>query len=138
MSKELIAYLKLFHGAYNTAVIMLFLYQGIIGMKIRKSDSKPFHLIKRHRKVGPVAALLGIAGFIAGATIVFLSEGHVFEHPPHFLTGLAIVALIVTTYIISGKIKGPEPYWRNRHFVIGLFIICLYFVQALLGLGILL
>jgi hypothetical protein len=138
MSKELISYLKLLHGGYNTVVIALFVYQSILGLRIRKSEKKPFHIIRRHRKNGPVIAMLGILGFLAGMTVVFLDTGRIFKYPFHFVTGLTIVCLIITTFIISGKIKGPEPRWRNMHYVLGILIICLYFVQALLGLGILL
>jgi uncharacterized membrane protein YozB (DUF420 family) len=138
MSRELISYLKLLHGAYNGIVIVLFVYQGMLGLKIRKSEKKTLHIIRRHRKTGPVIAVLGISGFIAGMTVVFIDTGRIFKYPLHFMTGLAIASLIVTTFIISRKIKGPEPYWRNRHFALGILIICLYFVQAFLGLGVLL
>ena len=138
MSKELISYIKLFHGAYNTAVILLFVYQGVLGLRIRRSDRKPFHLIKRHRKIGPFAALLGISGFVAGTTIVYLDAGRIFLYPFHFITGLAVVSLIIATYIISGKIKGADTYWRDRHYFLGALIISLYFIQVFLGLGILL
>ena len=138
MSKELISYLKLFHGAYNSLILMLFVYQGVLGLKIRKSDQKPFHLIKRHRKIGPVAAVLGVAGFIAGTTLVYLDKRRIFVYPLHFITGLFIVSLIIATYIISNKIKGPDPYWRDRHYILGILILSLYFIQAFLGLGVLL
>ncbi len=138
MNKEIISYLKLLHGAYNTLVICLFVYQGSLGLRIRRSETKPFHIIKRHRKTGPVAAALGAAGFIAGVTIVYLDTGRILKYPLHFITGLVIVSLIITTYLISKKIKGPDKYWRNRHFALGILIICLYFIQAFLGLGILL
>jgi uncharacterized membrane protein YozB (DUF420 family) len=138
LSKELISYLKLIHGTYNMAVILLFVYQGILGVRMRRSNQKPAHLTKRHRKVGPIAAVLGIAGFIAGTTLVYLDAGRIFKYPFHFITGAVIVSLIITTYLISGKIKGTDSYWRNRHYVLGLLIISLYFIQAFLGLGILL
>ena len=138
MSKELISNLRLLHGAYNTFVISLFVYQGILGLRIRRSEKKPFHIIRRHRKIGPVIAVLGIAGFTAGMTVAFLEWGHILKYPFHFITGLTIVSLIITTFIISRKIKGPEPYWRNRHYALGILIIFLYSVQAFLGLGILL
>ena len=114
MSKELIEYLKLFHGAYNTVMMLLIVYQGTLGLRIRKSVNLPVHIIRRHRKIGPVAVLMGITGFIAGMTIVFLDHGRIFKYPLHFVSGLTIVALLITTYIISTKIKGPEQYWRNR------------------------
>ncbi|RJQ47185.1 MAG: DUF4079 family protein [Nitrospiraceae bacterium] len=138
MNREIIPYLKLLHGAFNTVVILLFVYQGLLGLKIRKSDKKPLHIIRWHRRVGPVIAVLGISGFIAGMTVVFLDTGRILKYPLHFITGFTIAALITATFIISRKIKGPEPYWRNRHFALGILIICLYLVQAFLGLGILL
>ncbi len=138
MNKDIIAYLKLLHGAYNTLVILLFIYQGSLGLRIRRSDAKPFHLIKRHRKLGPVAAALGVSGFIIGMALVYLDSGRIFKYPLHFITGLTIVSLITATYFISRKISGAETYWRNRHYALGILIICLYPVQAFLGLGILL
>jgi len=138
MSKELISNLRLLHGTYNAVVISLFVYQGILGFRIRKSEKKPIHIIRRHRKTGPVIAILGILGFIAGLTVVSLDSGRIFKYPFHLIIGLAIVFSIITTFIISRKIKGPEPYWRNRHYALGILIICLYSVQAFLGLGILL
>lgn len=138
MSKEIILYLKLLHGGFNSLVILLFIYQGILGLRIRRSDKKPIDVIKRHRKNGPVLAVLGILGFVAGITVMFLDTGRILKYPYHFILGLIIVSLIITTYAISKKIKGPDPYWRNRHFYLGILIICLYFVQAFLGLGVLL
>ncbi len=138
MSKELILYLKLLHAGFNSLVIMLFVYQGILGLRIRRSEKKTIHIIRKHRKTGPIIAVLGALGFIAGITVIFLDTGRILKYPPHFLLGLIIVSLIMSTYLISKKIKGPEPYWRNRHFALGILIICLYFVQAFLGLGVLL
>lgn len=138
ISRELILYLKLFHGAFNSLVIMLFVYQGILGLRIRRAENKPVHLIRRHRKTGPVIAVMGAAGFLAGIAVIFLDTGRILKYPPHFLLGLIIVLLIAATFIISRKIKGPDPYWRNRHYALGVLIILLYFVQAFLGLGVLL
>jgi len=138
MSKELIEYLKLFHGAYNTVIMLLIVYQGSLGLRIRKSVNLPVYIIRRHRKIGPIAVLLGMTGFIAGMTIVFLDHGRIFKYTLHFVCGLMIVTLLITTFIISRKIKGPEQYWRNRHYAIGILIVLLYIVQVLLGLGVLL
>jgi hypothetical protein len=54
------------------------------------------------------------------------------------IVGSCIALLIIATFIISKKIKGPESLWRTPHFMIGLFILLLYIVQIYLGLGILL
>ena len=134
MSRESIEYLKLIHGSFNTLVLLLFLYQGILGLRIRKDRT---YYIKRHRQIGPVAALLGVSGFFAGMTVVYLDAGKILKYPIHFMTGLIIASLIITTYLISRKIKGLDKYWRNRHYAVGILIILLYFVQAFLGLGVL-
>jgi len=138
MSREVIAYLKLFHGAFNTCILVLFVYQGMLGRRIRRADTRPFDVIRRHRKIGPAAAVLGVSGFMAGMTVLYLDAGHIVKYPLHFITGLIVVVLIMTTWIISTKIKGEDPSWRNRHYTIGILIIIFYFIQAILGLGILL
>jgi cytochrome bd-type quinol oxidase subunit 2 len=138
MSREIIEYLKLFHGAYNTVIMAVIVYQGTLGLRIRRSESLPSHIIKRHRKNGPFIVVLGITGFIAGMTIAFLDHGRILKYPLHFINGLIIVSLLLTTYFISRRIKGPEKFWRNRHYAVGIVIVLLYFVQLFLGLGVLL
>jgi cytochrome b561 len=138
MSREVIAYLKLLHGVFNTCMFVLFIYQGMLGRKIRRSDTRPFNVIRRHRKIGPFAAVLGASGFTAGMTIVYLDAGRIVKYPLHFTAGLIIVLLIMTTWIISKKIKGADPAWRYRHYTIGILIIMFYCIQVILGLGILL
>ena len=138
MSRELIEYLKLFHGAYNTIIFLLIVYQGTLGLRIRKSAERPIPLIARHRKIGPAAVVLGGAGFIAGMSLAFIDHGRVLKYPLHFFCGLAIVALLITTFLISKKIRGPESLWRNRHYAVGIIIVLLYSVQVVLGLGALL
>jgi cytochrome b561 len=137
MSREIIGYLKLFHGTYNTIIMILIVYQGMLGMKIRKSKATPVNIIKRHRKIGPIAVMLGIAGFFAGLTITFLDFGRIFKFPLHFITGLIIVFALIMTYFISEKIKGPDKLWRNRHYAFGILIIVLYVLQVILGISIL-
>jgi hypothetical protein len=131
--------LKYMHGIYNSFIILLFLYQGWLGILIREGriSEKSFSLdnTKRHRKFGPILALLGITGFFAGMTIVYLHEGKIIEHPLHFFNGLIIVVSIMTTFIISRKITTRESSWRTPHFIIGIMILCLYLIQALLGIG---
>lgn len=136
MSKETIEYLKLAHGTFNAFVLLLFLYQGFLGLRIRRL--KEAVSLKRHRKIGPFAALLGVSGFVAGMTIVSLDAGHIFKYPLHFITGLTIASLIITTSLISRKIKGPGARWRDRHYAVGKAILLLYCVQVFLGLGVLL
>ncbi len=135
MSKEIIEYMKLFHGTYNMSIMVLIMYQGMLGLKIRKSETPPVQIIKRHRKTGPFAVALGSSGFFAGLFIIYLDVGHIFKYPLHFINGLLIVAALVTTFLISKKIKGPDKLWRNRHFSLGVLIIMLYVAQVLLGIS---
>ncbi|MBI4684326.1 MAG: DUF4079 family protein [Nitrospirae bacterium] len=141
IDKQTIAYLRLVHGAYNTLMMFLFIYQGSLGLRIRrqrKAGGKPqFNIIKRHRKTGPVLAVMGIAGFFAGVTLAYLDYGHLLKYPLHFIIGWDIALLISATFFISGKIKGPDHKWRNLHFSLGILILTLYPVQLFLGTGIL-
>lgn len=80
ITREWIDLFRVLHGAYNTLVALAFLYQGWLGLKIRKAeksgDTKDFGVIKRHRGNGPVLVLLGILGYLAGATLIYIDKGH--------------------------------------------------------------
>lgn len=141
VSGQIIAYLKLLHAVYNFTMMVLFIRQGRLGLQIRKgrlAGSPPFQLIKRHRRNGPVLAFMGICGFLSGVIIVGLDSGELLKYYYHFLVGLSIASLIITTFVVSKRIKGPAPYWRNIHLAIGLLVICFYVVQLFMGLNVLL
>lgn len=141
IDKQLINYLRLLHGSFNITIMFLFIYQGSLGLRIRKgriSLNQDFRPIKRHRRLGPILALLGVLGFFAGVALVYIDAGNLLKYPPHFIIGLAIASLIITTYTISRKIRSIDSPYRNLHFRIGIIILSLYLIQAILGLGILL
>ena len=142
ISAEYMDYLKVLHGSFNTIVGFLFLYQGLLGLRIRKErksgGQRDVMVIKRHRREGPIFAALGVTGYLAGVVLVYLDTGHLVEYPSHLITGSGIALLITTTYIISKRIKGSESPWRTPHFVIGLCILFLYILQIYIGLDILL
>ena len=141
VSKQIIAYLKLSHAAYNFTMMVLFICQGRLGLQIRRgrlAGSPPFELIKRHRRNGPLLAFMGVCGFLSGVIIVGLDSGELLKYYYHYLVGLSLASLIVTTFVVSKRIKGPAAYWRNIHRAIGLLIICLYVVQLFMGLNVLL
>ena len=98
----------------------------------------PVAAVKRHRKLGPLLVLAGCLGFFAGLSLVFIDEGNVLEYPLHLLVGLAIVLCLISTYMLSLRIKGPTSPVRTLHFILGITILCLYVIQAFIGLGILL
>ena len=119
-----------------------FFYHGRLGLLIREKRRRgappPIVAVKRHRKAGPVLVVLGALGFFMGFTVTVLDKGVVLEYPLHFFTGSAIVLLLMTTYALSRKIKGPDSPFRTPHFIIGTAILLLYLTPSFLGLGILL
>lgn len=141
LGNELMPYLRYSHGIYNTLVILFFIYQGWLGIKIRKErlvgKQPTFLIIKRHRKFGQVLVPLSVFGYLAGVTIVYIRTGLIFEYPLHFINGSVIILLSIATFFISRRIKGRNPSWRTKHFAVGICIIILYFFQAFLGVGIL-
>jgi len=142
ISAHLLSKLRLFHGTYNTTVMLLFFYHGWLGIAIRRKRKAkaplPFPIIKRHRKGGPVLTLLGVFGFFIGLTLVLLDTRNILQFPPHLFTGLTLVILLLVTYFLSHKIKGPDSPYRTPHFTIGIIILCLYLIEVFLGLGVLL
>ncbi len=140
IDRQLLADLRPVHGIYNAVVMLLFLYQGWLGLRIRRERRGraplPFPLIKRHRRMGPVLVILGGLGFLEGLTLVLLDTGNVLEFPPHLFTGFTIVVLLIATYKITRDIKGPDSPYRTPHFILGVAILCLYLVNVVIGLGV--
>ena len=131
-------YLEYAHGLFNSVVILLFLYQGWLGLQIRnrrKAGNPPeVKFVRRHRKLGPSLAALAIFGFGGGIATVYLRGEDFFEHPIHFVNGLIIITLIIITFFVSRKMRGRAVGIRNVHSFIGLAILALYFFQAYLGI----
>ncbi|MBI4709819.1 MAG: DUF4079 family protein [Nitrospirae bacterium] len=82
--------------------------------------------------------MMGGAGFVAGLTITYIDIGRLLIYMPHLINGIAIVSLITAAFLISRNIRASETQWRTAHLIIGILIVSLYFIQAFLGLGILL
>jgi len=139
---DLMPYLKYLHASYSGFIALLVFYLGWMGFKIRRGRvaGRPpvVKVVKRHRKMGPIIALMGIAGFFAGAITVYLNEGRIFGHPIHFIIGLSIAAFVSTTFVISRKIRSQDSPLRTPHFIVGLVIICLYCIQTFIGINMLL
>jgi hypothetical protein len=142
IDRQLLADLRLVHGVYNTIMTLLFLYLGRLGFRIRRDRRAgaplPVPVVKRHRRMGPVLVVLGGIGFLEGLTLVLLDTGKVLQFPPHLFTGLTIVVLLIATFKISRDIKGPDSPYRTPHFKIGVAILCLYVVNVIIGIGVLL
>jgi len=139
--REWIDWLRILHGAYNTIIALAFLYQGWLGLKIRHErkagKARDFSVVKRHRAIGPSLVVLGLLGYCAGIILILIDKGRLFAYPVHNLAGSLIAILLVATYFVSRKIKGPESPWRTPHYIIGACILCAYLLQVFLGLDIL-
>jgi len=141
-ARQLIPYLALGHGFFNLLVVGFFVRQGWLGLSIRRARlrgaSPPLAMIRSHRRNGPVLALLGGMGFLAGIVLVFLDKGILNQYPLHLLVGSIIVLTLGALYFLSRQIKGAESPYRTPHASLGLLLLCLYLLQVFLGLGILL
>lgn len=141
-ARQLIPYLALGHGLFNLLVFGLFIRQGWLGLAIRKARRNgmppPLAAIRSHRRTGPVAALLGGTGFLAGIVLVFFDKGRLLEYPLHLLVGGVIVLTLGGLYALSRRIKGADSPYRTPHACLGLLLLVLYLGQCFLGLGILL
>ena len=137
----MLEYLKILHGSYSIAIMILFFFQGWLGLSIRRARRSALPLrvasVRRHRRRGPILALLGGLGFAIGLALALIDEGSVFEFPTHFFVGLAIVLLLISTFILSRKIRGPDSPFRSPHFALGIWVLALYLAQSFLGLEIL-
>jgi len=139
----MIPWLALGHGIFNALVMFFFCYQGWLGHVIRRhrlaGAPAPLSVVRRHRWQGPWFVVLGWAGFVAGTVIVLIDKGRVVTpHPLHFSLGLTIVLVLGGAWIASRKIMGRGPEGRSRHCLLGILLLCLYPVQVVVGLGILL
>jgi hypothetical protein len=137
-SKLVISYLQIVHGTFNSLIFLAFVYQGWMGWNIRRrrlSGAAPeARFNRRHRRFGPVLALLAAGGYCAGLSVALLNDGTLLKWPLHLAGGTAIVALVATAFLVSRRIRGPQSPYRTWHLLAGLGIIGLYIGQILTGL----
>jgi Protein of unknown function (DUF4079) len=141
IDRSIISYLRYAHGSYNILVYLLFLHQGWLGIRIRRERRQGLaptvRILRRHRKFGPILSVIGIIGFISGLIVIFIDNGIFFVFRLHFITGFLISIFISIAYLSSRKIKARDSVWRTPHLTVGIIIICLYFIQIFLGIGVL-
>jgi hypothetical protein len=140
--RQLIPWLALGHGGLHCMLLLFFFYQGWLGHLVRRARKAgtplPRAAVARHRRNGPLLAGLCLFGFVAGLFIVLLDKGSIGAYPLHLFLGLAIVLAVGGAFFLSRRIRAGEAAWREGHRRLGILILCLYPLQVLLGLSILL
>lgn len=141
INRALLSLLRLVHGGFNVVVFLLLLYQGALGLGIRRARrtgaALPFKTIRRHRRTGPVLAGLAVFGFCFGLGLVMVDTGNIFEYPPHLALGTLLMLLLGAAVILSRSIKGQDSRYRTPHLSVGVAILALYVVQIFVGIGVL-
>lgn len=142
MDKQLLlTILKPAHGLFNILVLTLFLWQGWMGLMIRRArlagEATPFAIVKRHRGIGPIAAMLAIAGYLAGISLVLYDKGTIFEHPLHLAVGSVLITALAATVALSRMIKGTMQSIRAWHFRLGIVTLILFIAEVFFGLEVL-
>lgn len=132
---------KVAHGSFNALLALVFLYQARMGLSIRRGRKRgepQFIAMRRHRRLGPFLVVMGLLGYCLGLILVYIDKGRLLEYPPHLAAGSLIALFLLGQYAVSKKIKGPESPWRTPHLAIGTGLICLYVLQIVIGIGVLL
>lgn len=140
LSKETIALLRYVHGGFNLLLALsVWIMLGLgLGIRRRRASGRPtLRLSSTHRGVGPVLAVLGPMGFLAGATLIVLDKGRVLEYPPHFVLGLIIALALPGMFLLSRYLLKGSSSARTAHRRLGITLAFLYLLQVLLGIGIL-
>lgn len=142
MARKMIPWLALGHGIFNGLVMLFFCGQGWLGHIVRRhrldEAPVPAGAVRRHRRFGPWLVILGWAGFLVGLLIALADKGKVLVYPLHFNLGVAIVLIQTGAWLLSRRIKVGAPEGRAGHRLLGILLLCLYPVQVIVGLGILL
>jgi len=128
------------HGSFNTLLALVFFYQAWMGLTIRRGRKRGEPQVKamrRHRRLGPFLVVMGLLGFCLGLLLVYIDKGRLVEYPLHLAVGSLIVLFLLGQYAVSRKIKGQESAWRTPHLAIGVGIICLYVLQIVIGISVL-
>lgn len=118
---QLLSNLRPVQAFCNTSIMLLFFYHGRDagdeGRCTRRAQaSLPFPVIKRHRKIEPILVMPGMPGYCIGLTLFLPGTGNVLEYPSHFITGSFFGIFLITTFVISRKIKGQASPVRTPHF----------------------
>jgi len=141
-SDLVVSALQIAHASANAALFVGLVYQGTLGLRIRKRRVagvlQDFSVVKRHRALGPVLAALLPLAYLGGVVAAFLHKGRWVPFPEHFAGGSVLLLVVFSAVAASKKIGGAQSPWRPRHFALGLLALALFVVQIYLGLNVLL
>ncbi|MDD3619723.1 MAG: DUF4079 domain-containing protein [Desulfobulbaceae bacterium] len=140
--QSLIPFLQLGHGLFHLGLFAAFVYQGRLGWSIRRrrlgGQGADFSVVRLHRTLGPILAVLLPIGYLAGLILSYLHHNIWTKYPLHLASGSLLVAAVAATWLISRRIRGAALPWRTAHFILGLAILILFLWQIYLGLNVLL
>lgn len=140
--KEFVPILQVLHAVFNGALFAAFIVQGMLGWRIRRGRlagaAPDFTVVGKHRKRGPVLAMLAAAGFLAGLFTAYLHRGTLVTAPAHLAGGSVLLACCGVAVVLGWRIRGPRSPARTPHFAAGLATLGVFVVQILLGLNVLL
>lgn len=140
VSHQTVLFLKYAHGGYSLLLLLAFCYQGWNGLRVRNARLKKTGpapaAVKAHRIWGQTLAVLCPIGFLMGFSTALVDKG-VMEYPLHLFTGLLLIAFLAAAYGVSRQITSVTSPQRNVHAVLGIIVLCLYIIQAFIGIGVL-
>ena len=140
ISDGAVSALQLAHVSFNSALFIAFVYQGVLGWRIRKRRVagvlQDFNEVKKHRALGPVLATLLPIAYLAGLITVYLHKGLWVRFPGHLAVGTVLLVVVCSIVLVSRRIRGAQSPWRTPHFALGLLLLCVFLVQIFLGLNI--
>jgi hypothetical protein len=140
VSDRLVAALQIAHVFANSALLLAFAYQGLLGWRIRSRRVagvlQDFSVVRRHRALGPILATLLPIGYLVGLITAYLHKGLWVRYPGHLAAGTVLLVVVGSAVLVSKKIRGPQSPWRTPHFELGLLLLCTYLIQVYLGLNI--
>jgi len=140
VSDGVVSALQLAHVFVNGALFFALAYQGQLGWRIRRRRVAgvlpDFSVVKRHRALGPILAMLLPIGYLAGLITAYLHKGLWVRYPGHLAVGTVLLAIVFSTVLVSKRIRGAQSPWRTPHFALGLLLLSAFLVQIYLGLNI--
>lgn len=132
--------LQIAHVICNSALFFAFVYQGLLGKRIRSRRTagilQDFQSVRKHRALGPILAILLAVGYFVGLITAYLNRGTWMRYPGHLAGGTVLLVVAYSAVLVSRRIRGAQSPWRTVHFELGLLLLGVFLAQIFLGLNI--